>query len=258
MQYEVLVSGEPLEKLKFLKELLEIANACRACAESLPDTVLEDPAAREKAKPWREFQRITGKPLFDTLLEIVRQETPSEVRELAGDIMAQLWHPSAVGRLLEDFEQHRDTLAEKPPMRIFRNLGRIGTEAAARALMWMWGTKWDADVVSALGMCRSEEAQDFILRQAAGHSSSYVRLVCLMYLVLPLTEEKEAFILNRLKSGTHDEQFVAIAKVKELGMVQAADTLIALRANNRTGLPVGEIDNALSALRAAAGEVLRK
>lgn len=258
MQYKVLVSGEPREKLEFLKELLEIANACRGHVKALPDTVLEDPSAREAAKPWREFQEITGKPLFDALLEIVRQEDPSEVRELAGDIMAQLWHPCAVGRLLEDFEQHRDTLAESPPMRIFRNLGGIGTEAAALALMWMWGTKWDADVVSMLGMCDSEVAQDFIVRQATEHSRAYVRLVCLMHLAVPLTEGKEALIMERLKSGTHDEQFVAVTKVKELAMVRAVEALKAMRSKNRTGLPVGIIDETLLALRPLVGKAFRK
>jgi hypothetical protein len=252
MQYEVLVSGETREKLEFLKELLELANACRANIDSLPETVFEDPVARKIAKPWREFQKITGKPLFDALLELVRQETPSKVRELAGDIMAQLWHPSAIGRLLEDFEQHRDTLAKKPPMKIFVNLRGIGTEAAARALMWMWGTKWDADVVNMLSRCDSDEAQKFILRQATEHSSAYMRFVCLMHLTAPLTEEKEALIMERLKSGTHDEQFVAVMKVQEFGMVQAADRLIALRANNVTEVPVAVIDEAISSLRLAA------
>jgi len=258
MQYEVLVSGEPREKLEFLKELREIADACRAHVDLQPASVFEDTVVRKNAKPWREFQEITGKPLFDALLAIVRQEDPSEVRELAGDIMAQLWHPCAVGRLLEDFEQHRDTLAERPPIRIFRNLGGIGTEDAARALMWMWGTKWDADAVSALEMCGCEAAQDFILRQATEHSSSYVRLICLMHLVLPLTEGKETLIMERLRSGTHDEQFVAVTKVKELGMVQASETLQTLRLHNPKGLPVGIIDETLLALRSVAGEALRK
>lgn len=254
MQYEVLVSGETREKLKFLKELLELANACRAHVDSLPESVFEDPVARKKAKPWREFRKITGKPLFDALVELVRHESPSEVRELAGDIMAQLWHPCAVGRLLEDFEQHRDTLAERPPMRIFMNLRGIGTEAAARALMWMWGTKWDADVVNMLTRCDSEEAQSFVVRQATEHSRVHVRLRCMMSLALPLTEEKEALIMERLKSGTHDEQFVAVMKIQEFGMVQAANLLASVRANTREPV-TGLIDEVLLSLRAAAGVI---
>ncbi|MHB0995350.1 MAG: hypothetical protein ACYC2I_03160 [Elusimicrobiales bacterium] len=254
MQYEVLVSGETREKLKFLKELLELANACRAHVDSLPESVFEDPVARKRAKPWREFRKITGKPLFDALVELVRHESPSEVRELAGDIMAQLWHPCAVGRLLEDFEQHRDTLAERPPMRIFMNLRGIGTEAAARALMWMWGTKWDADVVNMLTRCDSEEAQSFVVRQATEHSRIYVRLCCMMSLALPLTEEKEALIMERLKSGTHDEQFVAVMKIQEFGMVQAANLLTSVRANTREPV-TGLIDEVLLSLRAAAGVI---
>ena len=249
---DTLASGTPHEKRAVLAELLEISNGCRACTEAQPDSLLEDPAARENAKPWRKFLDIVGQPLFDILLGIVAQEPPSEVRELAGDIMAQLWHPCAVGRLLEDFEQHRDTLTKKPPLRIFRNLGGIGTVAAAKALMWMWGTRWDADVVNALGMCDCETVQDFLLRQATEHSGVHVRLVCLMSLSAPLTTRKEALLLDRLRQGTHDERFVAIMKVEELKATWAIPELMALHAAETDFNFARFIGEALVKLREAA------
>ena len=247
-QCEALGLGTPREKLEVLKELLEIANGCRACAEAQLKSVQEGQAARN-LKPWCEFQNIVGEPIFDTILQIVKNYPPSGVRELAGDIMAQLWHPSAIGRLLEDFEQRRDPLAERPPLRIFRSLGGIGTEAAARALMWMWGTKWDADVACALEMCDSLEAQDFLLRQAREHSSVYVRSMCMAHLKAPLTPAKEDLFIDRLKFGTHDEKFIAILKIQELGVIGAMDALVLARGGNGDRDLIGFINEALATLR---------
>jgi hypothetical protein len=39
-----------------------------------------------------------------------------------------------------------------PPLDIYRNLGGIGKEAAAKALMWLWGCNWNADIAGAPGI----------------------------------------------------------------------------------------------------------
>lgn len=192
-----------------------------------------------------------GEPLFGLVLAIVRSDPPSEVRELAGDIMAHLWHPCAVGRLLEDYERrHRDMVEHKPPLGIYKNLGGIGTEAAARALMWLWGTKWDADIAGALGMCDSDAAQDFLVKQARAHSNAHVRAMCMGNLKPPVTKEKADLFMERLRDEESGECFVALCMIKDLQVACAAEALVALRARTENRMYASFISKILPVLNA--------
>lgn len=253
LQYELLCSGKDGEKLAVLEQLFEIACECRDKADSVHRPAFSKPAGRGDFRPWQEFLGIVGEPFFKALIEIVQNTTPSEVRARAGDIMAQVWHPCAIGRLLETFEERREAKSDLPSSGIFKNLGGIGTEAAAKALMWLWGTGFDAEVAGALGMCDSAAAQDFLLRNAREHASPYVRSVCIAHLNLPVTEEKTDLLINCLETGTQHEQFVAAMKVKEFRVARAAPALRLLRAGTGDTVLVKVIDAALSVLKEESG-----
>jgi len=240
---QTLLGGGQEEKIAALRELFALAEQSRAKADA-PDSCGSD----HRGKPWREFRGIVGRPLFDQITAIVRYAPPSEVRELAGDIMALLRYPCAIGRLLELYERHLPTINDSPPLTIYKNLGDIGTGGAARALMWLWGTKWDADIAGALGRCNSTAAQDFLLRQARIHPNSYVRQMCIAYLKLPLTKDKTDLFIDRLRNGGYNERFTAILKVQELRVTCAAETLISMRAENKNKSLVGFINEALPVL----------
>lgn len=220
-----LSSGSQEEQLAALRELFVLAEQSRAKVDAPSDDygiILGD-------KPWREFHRVVGQPLFGQLTAIVRYAPPSQVRELAGDVMVLLMHPCAVGRVLELYERRIATVEASPPLGTYKSLGDIGTGGAARALMWLWGTRWGADMAGALGRCKSSAAQDFLLRQAGTHPNSYVRQMCILYLKSPLTKEKIDLFIDRLRNGTYNERFSAILKVKELRVGRAAQTLMAMR-----------------------------
>lgn len=217
--------GSHREKLEILAELFELAKQCRSRSDKPADSDFDGPRAR----PWREFRTLVGRLLFDQLLAIVRDGPPSPVRELAGDIMVALEHPCAIGRLLELYEQRLPRINESPPLTIYRDLGVIGTGGAARALMSLWGGRWDADIAGALGMCKSNAAQDFLLRQAGKHNNPYVRQMCIAYLKSPLTKEKTDLFIDRLCNGSYNERYVAILKVQELRAAGAAGTLALMR-----------------------------
>lgn len=227
------------EKLDILAELFELAGECRSRSDKPADP--DDPRSR----PWREFRELTGRPLFDHLLEIVRDEPPSEVRALTGDIMVLLEHPCAIGRLLELYEQRIATVNETPPLTIYRDLGLIGTGGAARALMSLWGGRWDADIVAAIGMCKSGAAQSFLLRQASVHNNPYVRQMCIAYLKSPLTKEKTDLFIDRLRNGSYNERYVAILKVQELRAAGAAETLALMRKKSENESLAGFIKGTL-------------
>lgn len=230
------------EKLDILAELFELAGQCRSRSDEPADP--DDPRSR----PWREFRELTGRPLFDQLLIIVRDEPPSEVRALAGDIMVLLEHPCAIRRLLELYEQRLVTVNKSPPLTIYRNLGLIGTGGAARALMSLWGRRWDADIAAALGMCKSNTAQNFLLRQASAHNNPYVRQMCIAYLKSPLTKEKTDLFIDRLCNGSYNERYVAILKVQELRAAGAAETLALMRRKSENEILAGFIKEALLVL----------
>lgn len=220
-----LSGGSHREKLEILAKLSVLAGQCRAHSDEPADPDSDGPRAR----PWLEFRELTGRPLFNQLLAIVRYEPPSPVRELSADIMVLLEHPCAIGRLLELYEQRLSTVNETPPLAIYRNLGLIGTGGAARALMSLWGGRWDADIAAALGMCKSAAAQRFLLRQARLHNNPYARAQCIAYIKAPLTKEKTELFVDRLCNGSYNERFFAILKVQELRATGAAETLTLMR-----------------------------
>jgi len=248
MQDEILRTGTAQERRVVLEELLGDARACRIRYEAARD-FLAAPGASEAQLPWREFRDIAGAPVLEALLAMVAAPVPSEPRAMAGDIMALLLHPSAIGRLLEMFEERRETLAEDPPVGLLRDLGGIGTAAAVNALVWLWGSGCDDEIAGALGLCDSAAAQDFLLRGAVSHENSYVRAVCMAHLKPPMTEEKMELFLSRLRAGTQNEQFVAVMKVKELRVARAVPLLVSLKAVNQDGILRKAINEALSVLR---------
>lgn len=243
----MLRTGTTDERLALLDELFEIASECRGKTDSLCYSVLAEPAMREHYRPWRGFQALAGEPVLEALAEIVLNGPPSEVRAKAGDLMAHIWHPSAIGRLLEQFEEGRET--QTVSHSVFRDLGGIGTAAAAKALMWLWGTVYDAEVAGALGMCDSEAAQDFLMRNAREHSDPYVRSVCIAHLKPPVTREKKELLIDRLETGTYHEQFTAALKVREFRAAEAEQALRMLRTVAADKVLVKVIDEALAAMR---------
>jgi len=232
------------EKLEILAELSTLAGQCRTRSDAPADPDINVPRAR----PWIEFRKLTGRPLFEQLLVIVRNGPPSMVRELAGDMMVVLEHPCAVSRLLELYEQRLATVNESPPLSIYRNLALIGTGGAARALMSLWGGRWAADIAGALGMCRSSIAQNFLLRQARAHGNPHVREQCIAYLKAPLTKEKTGLFIDRLCNGSYNERYVAILKVQELRVAEAAETLAKMLKRSENESLAGFIKGALRAL----------
>jgi len=222
---QTLSSGSEEEKLAALRELFALAEQSRAKADAPSD----DYGVVPGDKPWREFRGVVGRQLFGQLTAIVRYGPPSEVRELVGDIMALLLHPCAVGRVLELYERRASEADDPPPLRVYKNLGDIGTGGAARALMWLWGSRWGADMAGALGRCKSSAAQKFLIREAVAHPNSHVRQMCIAYVKLPLTKAKIDLFIDRLLNGTYNERFTAILKVQELRVGRAAQTLMAMR-----------------------------
>lgn len=105
-------------------------------------------------------------------------------------------------------------------------------------------------------MCDSAAAQDFLLRNAREHASSYVRHVCIAHLNAPFTGEKTDLLINRLETGTQNEQFIAAMKVKEFRVARAAPALRALRAATADMVLSRVLDEALSVLRAGGPEPL--
>lgn len=247
--YGKLLDGTPGEKLEVIKELYAPARECRKRTDAFLNSSLENTVVAESDKPWREFRNIVGEPLFELVMGIVQNDPPSEVRDQAGDIMAHLWHPCAVGRLLEAYERHRPVLEHSPPLAIYKNLGGIGTEAAARALMWLWGSRWDADIAGALGMCASDAAQSFLVRQAREHSNVHVRAMCMANLKLPVTKEKADLYIDRLQSVNGNECFVSLCMIDALKVACAAAALADLRAKTQNAMYVNFINKILPALK---------
>jgi len=231
------------KKLEILAELAVLAGQCRSRSDSAENPGIDG----SRSRPWLEFRRLVGRPLFDQLLAIARNP-PSAVRDLAGDIMVQLGHPCAISHLLVLYERRLSAINESPPLKIYTNLGLIGTGRAARALMSLWGARWDADIAAALGMCGSGVAQNFLLRQARAHGNSHVREQCIAYLNAPLTREKTALFIDRLCNGSYNERYVSILKVQELRVTEAAETLALMRKKSENESLAGFIKEALQTL----------
>lgn len=239
-------SGFTLEELR---KIFATARECRARMAAKYSSLTAELRVRDSDRPWREFLEIAGEPQFSAIVDIVQKAPPSEGRDLAGDIMAELLHPCAVGRLLEAHERRGDSVLSRPPLDIYRNLGGIGTEAAATALMWLWGCKWDADIASALAMCDSEAAQDFLMRQARQHPNAHVRSMCIAGVFHPITREKCEFFVERLEKGGYNEQYFALYAINDLKVAYAADALVSLRKTTTDLAFIGLIDEALPLLR---------
>jgi hypothetical protein len=246
--HDQLLTGAPSAKLAALRALYYQAKSCRADAEARRTASPDAYIIPDDLKPWREFSALAGASVFSALQELVRQEEPSTARALAGDIMAQVLHPCAIGRLLEAYELRGDAVLAAPQLDIYRNLGGIGNEAAAKALMWLWGCKWDADIAATLGMCNTEVAQEFLIKQAREHGNVHVRATCIGYLNSPVTTAKAELLLERLENGEYNERFYAICKINILRLNCAATALKALRRKTRDAAFRGVIDETLPLL----------
>lgn len=224
---EILKIGEPLEKLAVMRELEEIAKDCRSRANPLL-AGCDDPTKKEKLKPWREFRKRIGFPLFDLLLEISKGPSGTELRDLAADILAHLWHPSAVDRLVEDLLENGDKLLGSQFTGIFENLGGIGNEPAARALMRLWDEGYRYDVIFPLGGCDSKAGNAFLMRQAKESADAALRGYCILALRLEPNEENGAFLLERARSGNALESAAAIQKIGLMNLTSLIPSLISI------------------------------
>lgn len=231
---ETLRFGENWEKLDAMRELEELAKECRTRADAVLDRCVTA-AEKEKNKPWRAFRRQTGLGLFSTVLDIAQGPPGSELRNLAADILAHLWHPAAVERLVEDIKENGDTLLNSQYGGIFVNLGGIGNEPATRALISLWEAGCEYYVAGPLAACNSKIGEAFLMVQARENKDPTVRGHCICCLSSTPTEEKINFLRERLKNGTHFEQSATVRKIAEMSLLSIAPELIA--AYNQTEDP---------------------
>lgn len=219
--------GESWEKLAAMRELEEVAKACRVWAEQALAGVA-DKAEIERKKPWREFRRRIGFGLFGEVLDIAQGPPGSELRDLAADILAHLWHPAAVDRLIEDLKVNGKTLLPSQYTGIFTNLGGIGNEPAVRALMELWDDGCAYDAVAPLGACGSRTSEAFLMRQARENKDQALRGYCICYLNSMPTQEKVDFLREKLKRGTGFERSAAVRKIAEMGLRSMVPELMAV------------------------------
>ncbi|MHB0995862.1 MAG: HEAT repeat domain-containing protein [Elusimicrobiales bacterium] len=219
--------GEPQEKLEAMRKLEEIAKECRSAANPLL-AKCDDPAKKEKLKPWREFRKRIGFPLFDLVLDISKGPAGTELRDLAADILAHLWHPSAVDRLVEDLLENGDKLRGGQFNGIFENLGGIGNEPAARALLRLWDEGYRYEVIFPLGSCNSKVGNAFLMRQARENPDATLRGYCILALRLEPTEENGALLLEKARSGDALESSAAIQKIGDMNMASLVPALISI------------------------------
>jgi len=218
--------GESWEKLAAMRELEEVAKDCRVAAERALAGVV-DKAELERKKPWREFRRRIGFGLFGEVLDIAQGPPGSDLRDLAADILAHLWHPAAVDRLLEDIRCNGADLLPSQYTGIFVNLGGIGNEPAARALMELWDEGCAYDAVGPLGACGSRAAEAFLMRQACENKDHTLRGYCICFLNSMPTQEKVDFLREKLKRGTGFERSAAVRKIAQMGLHSLAPELLA-------------------------------
>lgn len=225
--WEALKLGTAREKLAALREFEEIAKEVREQAEpdlsTWPSAVL-----REKSKPWRKFRGLVGFPVFNIMLEIAQGKGNTRLRELAADILAHLWHPAAVGRLVEDIRKNSKTLRPNQVTGIFVNLGGIGNEPAARALISLWAEGCEYDIARPLAACNSKAGDAFLMLQARENKDPAVRGHCICCLSATPTEEKTDFLRERLKNTNHFEQSATVRKIAQMCLVSMAPELIAV------------------------------
>jgi HEAT repeat protein len=223
----LLRNGERWEKLEAMQVLEELAKECRTAANA----VIYKSASKaewEKLKPWRTFRRKVGFELFNQMLDIAQGPTGTPLRDLAADILAHLWHPLAVDRLVEDLLDNGEKLLPTQFTAIFDNLAGIGNEPALRALLKLWDEGYETLAVYAIGACDSKEGEAFLLRQAREHKDPSLRGYCISALGAEPSDEKTAFLLSRLKSGTPFEQSAAVRKIGDIGLMSLTPELVAL------------------------------
>jgi len=244
---DLLRFGKPGEKLELLRELEETAKDCRIAADkALPACVT--PAELERNKPWREFRRRIGFKLFEVVLKIAQKNARSELRDLAADILAHLWHPAAVDRLVEDITQNEDKLVTTQVLGIFDNLAGIGTDTAVRGLISIWEYGWHFPVVRALGACGTKRAEAFLLAQAQQDEDAGIRGLCITYLNSEVSDRKVSLLRDKLKYSTDFEQSAAIKKIAALQLTSLTKDLKAVYDESDDPLVKEEIRDALRAL----------
>lgn len=240
--------GDSTEKLGIMRELEEIAKECRTKAEPLLD-ICVTPAEREKNAPWREFRRQIGFPLFNVVLDIAQGPSGLELRDLAADILAHLWHPAAVGRLEQDLRENSKNLTHTQISGIFSNLAGIGNEPAAQALMRLWEEGYEFECASALGACNARSGNAFLLRQAVENSNADLRGYCLLFLKLSACPETEAFLRDRLRHGANLELSVAIRQAGLLRLASLEPDLVRIQDQTENSDLKKEIAQALKCMR---------
>ena len=244
---DILRFGKPGEKLELLRELEETAKDCRSRADRILPAC-RTAAERERIKPWREFRREIGFPLFSVVLKIAQKNTDAALRGLAGDILAHLWHPAGVPRLLEDITGNDDKLLLSQVLGIFENLAGIGEEMAVKALIAIWEYGWHALAARALGACGSRRADAFLLAQAQQDEDADIRGLCVSYLNAQVTPKKVGLLLDKLKYCEGFEQAAAIKKIKDLGLSALAGDLKTAYEESEDAFIKQEIQGALRAI----------
>jgi len=246
--WEALKLGTAREKLAALRELGEIAKEVREEADVWIPTC-RSAVLREKFKPWRKFRGLVGFPVFNIMLEIAQGKASARLRELAADILAHLWHPAAVGRLVEDIRKNSKTLRPSQVTGIFVNLGGIGNEVAVRALISLWGNWWQFHIPAALAACDSKTAESFLMKQAKEAKDPNIRASCLFSLSSEVSDRKIGVLLDRLEHGGHFEQAAAITIIKRMGLASLAPALKAIYSKSKDPILRKHITTALRKMR---------
>jgi len=222
-----LAHGEPWERLEAMQKLEEIAIQCRTEANAVIGKCTT-PAELEKLKPWRSFRRKIGFPLFNLVLKIAQGPSGTQLRDLAADILAHLWHPAAVDRLVEDLSKNGDALRPSQLSGIFDNLAGIGNEPALKALLKLWDEGYEYDVVIPIGSCNSKVGEAFLMRQAREHKDSSLRGYCILAFGREHSPEKVSLLRDKLKNGTPLERSAAIRRIGDMGLISLSSELIAI------------------------------
>lgn len=241
--------GESWEKMELLKELEETAKDCRIAADKRLRGCATA-AELERNKPWREFRRVTGFPLFNVVLEIAQSDNRTELRDLAADILAHLWHPAAVGRLVEDIKENADTLFGTQISGIFINLAGIGNEVAVRGLISIWeDPQWQSYIPEALAACNSKIGEAFLLEQARENKDPYVRGICICWLNNEVSDTKVKFLLDKLRCDEIFERSAAIEKISDMRLTSLTPDLMAMYNKSEDSMLKEEIFDALRSMR---------
>jgi len=246
--WEALKLGTAAEKLAALRELEETAKKIREHTE--PELfAFHNAVIPEKLKPWREFRGVVGFPVFNIMLELAQSDAHHGLRDLAADILAHLWHPAAVDRLVVDIKRNSKTLRPSQISGIFINLGGIGNEPAVRALISLWRHRWKFHIPAALAACDSKTAESFLMTHARKAKDPNVRASCLFALNSEVSDRKISLLLERLEHGGHFEQAAAITKIKDIGLASLVPALKAISSKSKDPILKDHIAQALRKMR---------